>query len=160
MKKTHWRAKDKTDYLGAADLDEMGGKIIATIKEVKLLEITLKEGKEFHRVAYFVGNLKPMVVNVTNGKVLKKFTKSKYLEDWKNIAVTIYVKNLRAFGEDTEGLRFEAKQPNTKLPELTPEHDGWEGALKAIMEESVTIDQIRRKYTLSKDNEEKLCGLK
>ena len=48
-------------------------------------------------------------------------------------------------------------QPLTKTkPELTPDYKGWEGAKKAIVSGTHTIEQLREKYIISEDNEKLL----
>jgi hypothetical protein len=48
-------------------------------------------------------------------------------------------------------------QPLTKTkPELTPDYKGWEGAKKAIVSGTHTIEQLREKYVISEDNEKLL----
>ena len=43
----------------------------------------------------------------------------------------------------------------TKLPELKPNTDNWEKVVKAI-ENGFTIEQIKKKYTITKENEQLL----
>lgn len=48
-------------------------------------------------------------------------------------------------------------EPLTKTkPELTPDYKGWEGAKKAIVSGTHTIEQLREKYVISEDNEKLL----
>jgi len=41
-------------------------------------------------------------------------------------------------------------------PELTPEYKGWEGAKKAVMEGTYTVEQLREKFVISDENEKML----
>ena len=45
------------------------------------------------------------------------------------------------------------------LPELKPGHPKWEGAKAAIINGTVTLQQIRKKYFLSEENSLKLCSI-
>lgn len=53
-----------------------------------------------------------------------------------------------------------AKQPSSpiKKEDLTPTHKGWQGAIKALVDGTVTISKIRVKYELSQNNEELLIA--
>lgn len=50
------------------------------------------------------------------------------------------------------------KQVPTKKEELTPTHAGWNGAIQALINSTVTISKIRVKYELSQTNEELLLS--
>jgi len=41
-------------------------------------------------------------------------------------------------------------------PELTPDYKGWEGAKKAVMEGTYTVEQLREKFVISDENEKLL----
>ena len=104
MEKTHWKKVFNSDYLGSCDIDD-GTDLKAIIKEVVVKKVKNTDGKEQERnVAIFTDSkLKPMILNATNCKVIKKFTKSPYINDWKNVAVQIYIKNdIKAFGDTTD----------------------------------------------------------
>jgi len=155
--KTHWRKVFLSDYLGSCDL-ENGKDLKAVIKSVSVRKVKNTDGKEQERnVAIFTDSkLKPMILNVTNCKVMKKFAGSKYINDWNNIPVQIYVKDdIRAFGDITEGLRIRGNQPSMAKPELKPDITAWNEAIK-FLSGSGTIEKIRTKYVLSVENEEAL----
>ena len=154
--KTHWKKVFNTDYLGACDMEDKKD-LKAVIKHVEIRDVKDQNGKSSKRnVAIFNTSIKPMILNVSNCKILKKFTKSVYIEDWKNVAVQIYVKDdIKAFGEITEGLRFRETQPSFNKPELTPKIDAWNKAI-TYLKGNGTIDVIKDKWNLSKENEELL----
>lgn len=155
--KTHWRACDKTDFLGSADLEDLlkDGQtdLVLVIKFVEIKEVRVRGKKEVCRVATFTApGVKPMIINVGNGKILKKFANnSKHIEDWINIPVSIYVNdNVRLGSETTEGLRFRPVQPRIEKPELTPDHKAWEKAVKAVKDGK--IEAVKDRYKISNDN--------
>lgn len=156
--KTHWRTPDKTDFLGAADLEELipdGQKdLTAVIKCVEIKEVTVKGKTETCRVATFTSlNIKPMIINVTNGKILKKFAKgSKYVEDWVNIPVSIYVlDNIKVAKEYVEGLRFRPTQPQVKKKvDLTPDHPKWDDSKKAVA--AGKLETVKQYFNISDEN--------
>lgn len=154
--KTHWKKAFNKDYLGSHDLDEKDLKVVIDHVEVKEVKDTSGKANKCN-VAIFKGGVKPMILNVTNCKTVKKFAGSNYIEDWKDIAVTIYVdNNIKAFGDIVEGLRIKPKQPNMEKPALTPDHQAWDAAIKYLGEPESTMDNIKKKYTVSPENEIKL----
>lgn len=156
--KTHWKKLTNPDYLGAYSIED-GKDLNVTISKVVREMITGTGGKkEECTVAHLVNN-KPMILNNTNCKQISKLAASSFIEDWAGLTITVYVAKIRAFGEDgVECLRVRKNLPIVKLPELTPKHKRWNDAKKAILEGSVTIEQIKQSFTLTKENEGALCS--
>lgn len=154
--KTHWKKVFNKDYLGACDLED-NKDLKAVIKKVEIREVKDPQGTTSKRnVAIFTTNIKPMILNVSNCKVLKKFAKSQYIEDWVNIPVSIYIKDdVKAFGEITEGLRFRDVQPKVNKPELTPDLQAWAAAI-TYLKGTGTMILLKEKWNLSQENEQKL----
>ena len=148
--KTHWRKVFDSDYLGSCDLED-GKDLRAIIKTVSVRKVKNTDGKEQERnVATFTdAKLKPMILNATNCKVVKKFAKSPYINDWNNIAVQIYVKDdIRAFGDITEGLRIREIQPSISKPKLTRDMPAWPNAI-GYVKSGKPIADIEKKYDIS-----------
>lgn len=105
--KTHFKKLFNPDYLGAYALDP-GKDLILTIKQVKVEKITNCDGrKEDAPVMRFEERgIKPMILNSTNSKTIKKIYETPYLEDWVGRKIQIFVEQIRAFGEDMEALRI------------------------------------------------------
>ena len=159
MEKTHWKKVFNSDYLGSCDI-EQGQDLKAVIKSVSVRKVKNTDGKEQERnVAEFTDKtLKPMILNATNWKIVKKFAKSPYINDWVNIPVQIYVKDdIKAFGDITEGLRIRESQPIMTKPELTPKSPAWPNAVKFIRE-GHKIEEIKSKYSLSPANEAEIVS--
>lgn len=156
--KTHWKKAFKSDYLSSSDVD--GLDLNLTIKEVKYQECMTQSGKKFCNVAHFTDSkTKPMILNVTNSKVIKSFAGNKtHLEDWKNINVTIYVDgNVRFGSETTEGLRIRKVQTKTKKQLTTLTDDKFNDAVK-FLKGGKTIINLKTFYTISADMEQKLVN--
>lgn len=156
--KTHWKKVFNSDYLGSCDIED-GKDLKAIIKSVSVKKVKGTDGKEQERnVAVFTdAKLKPMILNATNCKTVKKFAKSPYIDDWKNIPVLIYVKDdIKAFGETTDGLRIRENQPQITKPELTPSMPAWNNAVQFITSGQGTIQNIKSKYLISSENEKLL----
>jgi len=155
--KTHWKKVFNSDYLGSCDLDD-GKDLKVIIKHVTVGEVKNTDGKKQNRnIATFTDpNIKPMILNVTNSKIVKKFAGSVFIDDWNNIPVQIYTKDdIKAFGEVTEGLRIRTVQPTFDKPKLTPKVQAWSKAVE-YLKGAGTIDGIKKKYDLTPENEELL----
>ena len=168
--KTHYRKVFKSDHLGVADLEEMieqGIKLIFTIKEVKshYLDVNIKgsgvvvAGRRIGaNIAYFKEKIKPLVLNSTNSKIVKSFNKiegtsknSPFVEDWSNTLIELFIdSNVKMKGEVVGGVRIRPTQPIARKPELTPKHNRWDDAKKAVSEgkESGVLSQ----FTISETN--------
>ena len=154
MSKTHWKKAFNKDYLGAHDLEE-GQELKLTIKNVLVKEVTDPNGsKGTCDVAYFTDKkVKPMILNVGACKIIQRFTNSKFIEDWNNTPIQVYVlENVKAFGEVTDALRLREYQPRTEKQELTPEHEKWQGAVKKY-KENQDLTVVKEYFSLSAANE-------
>lgn len=157
-KKTHWRKLDNPNYLGAYSLMDGEKRDLTTIIEkVVIEEVENDRGTDPCKVAYLKGS-KPMILNTTNSKIIATMYDSPYVEDWEGKAITIYVATLKMFGEMTDCLRVRPQKPVIKLPELMPGHKRWDGAKKGLEEETVTLAQIKKNYSISPKNEKLLCS--
>jgi hypothetical protein len=144
--KTHWRKGDKSDYLMSWDLEN---EMNATIVKVVKIKTKIRGKEELCRVAYFKENLKPMIINVTNGQVIERLTGTHLIEDWANISigVTIYVQGGVRFGKDTvRALRI--KPSVIVLPKLTKDMPAYSKAV-AHLKNGGLISDIETKYLLT-----------
>lgn len=155
MSKTHYRKVFKSDHLGVADLEDLlesNHPLVFTIKEVKQeygVKVAGKKGN--HNIAYFQEDIKPMVVNAGNSKILYQMTGSKFVEDWTNIPVRLYIDPTAKFGgEVTGGVRIHPESPQKKKIELTPESKAWanavaafkrDGNLKKVLEHAIVSEE-------------------
>lgn len=125
--KHHYRTIAKSDHLGVADLEEMIEKnqsLIFKIKQVKQeLDVAVAGRKGDHNICYFEGNIKPWVINSTNGKVIAKLIKSPFLEDWAGTLIELFIDpNVKLMNELTGGVRVRPRIPVIKKPVLTLDH--------------------------------------
>jgi len=123
--KSHYRNVYKSDHLSAADIEdfiEQKRSLVFTIKEVIQHELiagdrnsgVIVTGKRISaNIAHFVENIKPMVLNATNGKIVRSLAGgSPFVQDWKNIKVEVYVDpNVKMKGEVVGGLRIRKQAP-------------------------------------------------
>lgn len=160
MTKTHYKSLEDNAYIGSYALmkGDTNIELVVTIETIKHEQVMGPDGKkEDCNIAYLKGQ-KPMVLNATNQKTMTKLFGSPYIEDWAGKQMTLYVANVRAFGETVPALRVRDKPPVITLEALTPQHPRWEGAKTALKAKNTTVDAIRKKYTLSPENEKLLLA--
>jgi hypothetical protein len=150
---THWKKLTNPDYIGAYAL-EPGQELILTIKSVGREMVMGADGKkEECIVAHFTEDVKPMILNATNAKMITQIYKTPYIEEWAGKKIQVYAADVRAFGQDLQALRIRPIVPKMALEELTRDHPKWDGAVQAIKEKRTTIADIRKRYELSFENE-------
>lgn len=157
--KTHYRKAFDSPYLSSADIV---GPTVLTIKNVALESDKTKKTKEQFNTAHFAEKelrpgekLKPMILNATNSKMLKQMTGTPFIEDWKDIKVTIYVEQNIRFGKDSvEGLRISPKAPGKRM--LTPDlATPWENAKKAYRRDG-NLDAVLNRFDISQEHQRQL----
>jgi hypothetical protein len=160
--KTHYRKVHKSEHLGVADLEEMieeKKSLILTITHVEQLEETKVAGKMIKaNIAYFKEKIKPWVLNnAKNGKIMAKFTGSKFVEDWNNVLIELFIDpNVKMSGEVVGGVRIRSIQPIVRKPLLNDQSEKWETA-KQRVKEGMTIQGVRKHYQVSQADYDKLC---
>ena len=154
MSGTNYRNVYKSDHLGVIDLEEMiesGSNLRFTIKEVRQ-EIGAKVAgsKIDANICYFEENVKPLVLNSTNAKVLKNLTKSAYIENWKGLLIELYIdSSVKMKGEVVGGVRIRPILLQKTLPIFA--ESNFEKAKKA----NATIDVIKKHYSVTQEIEQK-----
>lgn len=154
QKKHHYRNVFKSDHLGSADLEdliEQGSNLIFTISHAKQELGAKVAGKKMDaNVVYFKENIKPMVVNATNGKIIKSFTGSSFVEDWNNVVVELYIdENVRAVsGGTTQGVRIRPIQPQIKV-----KNDFTADMFERAKNAGATIEKIKGTYNVTAEIE-------
>jgi hypothetical protein len=151
--KTHWKKQFNYDYLGAYSLLP-NQDMTLTIKETKKEMVTGTGGqKDQCFICYFEEDVKPMILNKTNCKVIENLY-TPFVEDWPGKKVTVYAQKVKAFGEETEALRIRPEHPKA-APELLPDTDKWNKAVE-YLKGTGTLENIKKNYTISEENESKL----
>lgn len=157
QKLTHWKKAFKSDYLSSSDIDDKD--LVLTIDRVVYQECVTQSGKKFCNVAHFKEpNVKPMILNVGNSKLVKKFSGGKtHLEEWKNIPIKVYVKTDVKFSSDVvEGLRIREIQPIKTKPSLVPNTIEWTNAITYLKKSDSTMDKVKAGYFITVENEKLL----
>ena len=150
--KHHYRAVAKSEHLGSADLEdfiEQKKPLIFTIRQVKQeYGVSVAGKKGDFNIAYFVENIKPLVLNSTNAKQIKTFCGgSPFVEDWKLVPIELYLDvNVKMKGEVVGGIRIKPIQPKTKL-KLSFTEANFDKAKQA----NATKEQIEKSYTITEE---------
>lgn len=113
MEKTHWKKLDNPDYLGAYAF-QPGEKMVLEIASVgkdMVFNPTSQKKEECTIVRFKNPGVKPLVLNTTNAKTISKIHKSAYIEDWIGKLITVYVAQVKAFGDVVDAVRVEPKIP-------------------------------------------------
>ncbi len=161
--KTHYRKAFNSPYLSSADIVEH---TVLTVARVILEKDKSKKTSDSFNTAYFQEKfiregepLKPMILNATNSKTMAALCKSKFIDDWQNIPVTIYVDAGVRFGRDTvEGLRIAPDHPPKKKELLPSDSKRWDHAV-ASYQKNGNLDAVKKHMTVSAENEAKICGM-
>jgi len=108
--KTHIDKLRNPNYLGGWDLLDENGKTvdrIVTIKEIKNESVfNQKTQDEQQVITLFFSECKPIILNATNRKTLKKVTDTEYIEDMIGKRIQLTTKKIKAFGEMHDAIRI------------------------------------------------------
>ncbi len=152
---THWKRLTNPDYLGAYDFQE-GEERIVSIKSVERKTVPGPDGKkEECTIIFFNEPFKPMILNVTNAKMITKLAETPYIEQWIGVTFKLVVTKVRAFGEMVDALRIKHEKLTTPKPELLSGSENFTACKKALKAGTHTIEQVKMKYNVS-DAVEKL----
>lgn len=155
---THWRKGFNPDYLGAYSLAPDYRDIILTIDYVRQdVEVIDQNGKKSPcMVAYFTENAKPMILNVTNSKVLVKLSGSEFIQKWSGLKVQVFVAKVKVAREQVDALRIRPFKPQTELPDLLPDTETWTNAVNHMVTDGYTVEQVEKRYKLSPESKVQL----
>jgi hypothetical protein len=114
--KTHIDKLRNPNYLGGWDLMDANGKTIdkvVTIKEIKNESVFNQKSQiEEQVITLLFEECKPIILNATNRKTLKKVTETEYIEDMVGKKITLTTKRIKAFGEFHDAIRIVASKPS------------------------------------------------
>lgn len=152
--KTHWKKLTNPTYLGSWDFEQNEERTL-TIKSVRKETVKDQAGKDDEVVIMEFTTGLPMILNKTNLKATEKSTGTPIIEEWVTKNVTLYTTMIRAFGENVDALRISPAVPKPKV-KAGLNDARFEDALKAVKDGKFTSDQLKEKYTLTKDQIEQL----
>lgn len=154
--KTHFKKLKNPDFLGSWDLADENGNYknkVVTITRVSKKMVHDGKGGQEECITVDFAECKPMIMNSTNLKTIFKVLNSPYIEDWTGLKIELTVEKVKAFGEVHDALRVIKNSL-----ELSPKHPKWNGAKLALQEGKVTLEAIKKQYTLTPQNEQLLCN--
>lgn len=144
---THWKMLINPGYLGVYSLDN-GKDMTLTIGNVVREVVTSTGGKkEECTVVHFKEKQKPMILNRTNSKMIQKIYGTPYIEEWAGKKITVYASTTKLAGEEVECLRIRPAIPQN--PALKIEDTVNFEKCKAALKNGYTIEQLRKKWTIS-----------
>jgi len=150
----HYRNVYKSDHLSIFDLEDMveqNKPLVFTIKEVKQEKNASVAGKKGDfNICYFNEPIKPLVINATNGKVLRTLApdKSPMIEHWVGITVELYIDpNVNLKGERVGGIRVKKPAGLPTKPKL--EANRLDGCLEAIKNGTTTKVKVFTSFDLT-----------
>lgn len=150
----HYRNVYKSDHLSIHDLEdfiEQNKNLVFTIKEVKQEKSVSVAGKKGDfNIAYFVEPIKPLVINATNGKILRSLApeKSPMVEHWCGIVVELYIDpNVNLKGERVGGVRI--KKPAFVPQKQSIDSTRFEKALQSIKEGNYKKESLIGNFLLT-----------
>lgn len=117
---THYRKLFNPDYIGAWAFEPKEGKTV-TIDYVKVEAVVGVDGKrEECTVVHFVEDVKPLILNATNGKMITKVLGTPYIEEWRGERIKLHVQKVRAFGDVVDAVRVMSTRPPKAAPTEPP----------------------------------------
>jgi hypothetical protein len=155
---TNYRNVFKSDHLGVVDVDELleaGNKPIFTISHVNQEMGAKVAGRKINaNIAYFVENIKPLVLNATNSKTMQTLTGSCFVENWQNVTVELYIdRDAKLKGEVVGGVRVSPRRVNKAKKVITKETAKmWENAKKSYKENG-NFNAVLKRADISPENQ-------
>lgn len=110
MSLTHWKKLENPDYIGAYAF-EPGEEKTVTIRSVSRDMVIGADGKKEECTVVFFCEEKPMILNVTNAKMITKHAGTPYIEKWPGVRITLCVERVKAFGDVVDAVRVSKKKP-------------------------------------------------
>lgn len=158
MSLTHIDKLRNPNYLGGWDLLDENGKtidIIVTIKEIKNEAVfNQKTQDEQQVITVYFNECKPIILNATNRKALKKVTVTEYIEEMVGKKIQLTTKKIKAFGEMHDAIRISTNKPieikakPINIPECISK-----------LEASTNIDQLVTNWNLLTANEKNVSEI-
>ncbi len=88
--KTHWKKLTNPNYIGAYSMPE-GKDLTVEITDVKREVVKGEGGKTDECTVLYLKDSKPMILNVTNSKMISKVHNTPFIEEWIGKKITLYV---------------------------------------------------------------------
>lgn len=160
---THYKSLTDAPYLGAWSLLNDDAKtyhdIVVTITGTSKEQV-YNSGELTNVLTLHLKDSLPMILNATNQKTVAAITGTPMVELWIGKQIILFVEKIKVGKEITPALRIRPKLAPTKVKEdLNSEHPKWADACLAVESGNATIDQLKKRYTLTAENEASLTLL-
>jgi hypothetical protein len=114
------------------------------ITHVEVRAVKNQDGKEDDCTVAVLEGEKPLILNATNAKTIQRLYDTPYIEDWKNLYVTLYAAKVKAFGEIHDAIRI-----RTRVPMMSEKHPAWPAVTDALKNGKTTLEKIKQKFNIS-----------
>lgn len=159
MEKTHWKKNNDSAFISGEDLNSSlkGLKPEMVVQIASFTDSETFDQKKQNKIIITALNLvdlagkkiyKPAILNKTNAKFLIKEFQSEYIEDWIGKPFTMYCQKDSRHG-------YVVRFKTYILSTLIIDSDNFIKCKKGLAN-GVTMDQIKKKYLVSKEVEEAL----
>lgn len=99
----HWKLLTNPNYLGGCHFSDGKDKIV-TIEKTAYEKVVGDKGRtEEKMVMHFKEDVKPLILNKTNPKIISELFRSPMLSDWDNKKIQLYFDPTVKFGKDVVG---------------------------------------------------------
>jgi DNA-binding NtrC family response regulator len=160
--RTHIDKLRNPNYLGGWDLMDENGKTIdriVTIKEIKNESVFNQKNQiEEQVITLLFEECKPIILNATNRKTLKKVTGTEYIEEMIGKKIQLTTKRIKAFGEFHDAIRITTTKPSDVIAKPVDVSD-----CLSKLEKCTTLAELQTQwtaFTAQEQNETKVLAEK
>lgn len=166
--KLHWRTLKNPNFIGAYTLIEMGvSELEVAIKDFKREMVKNNKGQDVEATILYLEGQKPLWLNDVNQQTISRVLGTPFIKEWSGKKITLFVDKVKVentFGlasiEDmfVEAIRVREYSTKDQAEALTEEHPKFLRIKQGIAMGSVTIEQVRSKYTFDEKVEKLLTN--
>jgi len=107
------------------------------------------DGRNEECLVAYLENQKPLIVNKTNAKAIAKVVGSNYIEEWIACSISLYIANVKAFGEVVEAVRVRTTKPKVQASKRKLKDDEFKKLVKAVAEGSYNVEDALANFVLN-----------
>lgn len=163
-----YRNAYKSDHLASSDIEEMienSGKAILTLSKVEQLTNHTVAGRtmDIVNIASFKEDVKPLVINATNGAILEGFIGNKNILTWVNLnlKIELYVdESVKMKGVKVGGIRIKKIRPKDTKKELpTITNERLSAAIAQVNAGKYNKETLLKQFSFTADQKTILNGI-
>lgn len=108
---THWKKNFNPNYLGAYAFDP-GEEKTVVIQRIAMEDVLSEGGKkERKQVIHFENDVKPLITNKTNAKMIERVLDTPFVEQWIGKSIVLGVEKASFGREKVDAVRVKNKRP-------------------------------------------------